>query len=290
MTNLDTCRCRLLSMLKLMDQWHTLLALGVASAFMTAAVMAEEPLPESLAAMFPPIAEEQEFLHGMMDLGHAYSGIFLDLQQGEPENAKENYEQFKLLYLRFRGAIPEWKDRFPLEPIDAIGPALASGDMEQAVNALMAARGVCGSCHGDYMIRVQQAYHWPKFSKVVANEPISGKLGPYSALKWPLQDSFSGLVNDARQGHSDDTQQHFANFAARLGALAATCSQCHESERRYYLDAITLKSVEALRAAVTAAPLDGKAVAKAARQVNEGICFQCHLVHMPAAYASAHKN
>tara|TARA_R110002110_G_scaffold91264_3_gene237669 strand:- start:1155 stop:2024 length:870 start_codon:yes stop_codon:yes gene_type:complete len=268
-------------------RWRLLLVSGVVSVLLSGFAVAQEALPDSLAAMYPPVADEQTFLHGMMDMGHAYSGIFLDLQQGEPENARQNYEQFKSLYLFFRSAIPEWEERFPLEPIDMIGPALDSGDIEQAFNALMAARGVCGSCHGDYMIRVQQAYHWPKFSEVTIVEPVSGNPGPYSALKWPLQDSFSGLINDARQGQIDNVEQHFANFTARLGALATTCTQCHETERRYYLDAVTLEVVEALSTAISADSMDGSAVARAARQVNEQICFQCHLVHMPAAYSSA---
>ncbi len=249
---------------------------------------ADPALPESLDAWYPPESAEPVFLYAMMDLGHAYSAVQRYLERGELDRARTDFGRFAGQYTELRDRVPEWSERFPAEPLAAVQKALDGADIPQALAALGGLRRVCGACHGQAMIAAQQKYHWGDFGAVRAMEPVSGEAGTFSRLKWSLQDSFSSLINDARHGEQTRAKQLFGDFQRQLDSLAGTCETCHSSERRYYVDEASMQLVGQLGTALAHDPLNPEEVAGIARQVNLQICFQCHLVHMPAAFARGH--
>ena len=119
-------------------------------------------------------------------------------------------------------------------------------------------------------------------------DPLTGQQGPFPMLKWALQDDFSGLVNDARQQQVANVRQFYHGFRARLATLKASCEHCHASERRYYVDDASMALVEQLGDLVQETPLRPVAILDQSRAINETICFQCHLVHMLAAFSRGH--
>lgn len=145
----------------------------------------------------------------------------------------------------------------PDAALQSLAAALAIGDVGRSREALLGLRGICAGCHGPNMTRVQQVFHWGDFRRIQATDPVAGKAVPFSALKWSMQDSFVGLMTDARQQQRDRAQQHLRDFAARFDALL-------EDQ-----------------------PIDAERVDALAREIDAQSCFKCHLVHLPAAKARA---
>ena len=89
------------------------------------------PLPASLDQFFPPQAPAPVFLFEMFALTGPFEGIIVDLQQGDKTGMQANYEAFASQYQKLAGMVPEWTERYPMEPVEALGEALATGDPAQ---------------------------------------------------------------------------------------------------------------------------------------------------------------
>ena len=117
------------------------------------------PLPASLDQFFPPAAPAPVYLFEMFALAGPFEGIMVDLQEGDIPGVQANFEAFKAQYEKMSGMVPEWTDHFPMEPVEALGQALANGDPAQVGPAMGGVGGVCGSCHMLDMVKAQQKYH-----------------------------------------------------------------------------------------------------------------------------------
>ncbi|MDP2662375.1 MAG: hypothetical protein Q8R28_16780, partial [Dehalococcoidia bacterium] len=103
------------------------------------------PPPASLAQYYPPQAQAPIWLIEMFNLVGPFEGIGVDLQEGDVQGAKANYDAFKAQYNKVSGMVPEWKGRFPPGPVDDLGKALDSGDPAKVGPAMGQVGQVCGS-------------------------------------------------------------------------------------------------------------------------------------------------
>jgi hypothetical protein len=108
--------------------------------------MASHGLPVSLDALYPPQAQQPEYLLRMLGLNNLMVGVAIDLEQQEVEHAAAGFAAFKAAYLEVAELVPEWRGRFPAEPVEALGEAIASGDPAQVGPAFGAVGAVCARC------------------------------------------------------------------------------------------------------------------------------------------------
>lgn len=243
------------------------------------------PLPESLNAFYPPAADRPAYLLKMVGLETSFSGIVVDLMEGDLDGARGSFEDFQRQYREVAEMVPEWKGEYPQGKVKELGAALASGDKGLAMEAFAAVGGICHRCHVAAMVPVQQKYHWGDFGAITVQDPLSGVATGFPQFKKFLAANLAGITVDLRQGQTDNARKQFEGFRARFEALRGSCQGCHEKESRYFVDREMQDTVEELGEAFRSRTVVADAVMALAQKIGRESCSKCHLVHVPAALA-----
>jgi len=243
------------------------------------------PLPASLDNYFPPKAEQPAYLFRMLGMGKPFSAIAVDIFENDIKNVRANFENFKTQYLEVSKLIPEWESYFPLEPVNELGMSLKTGDQGKVMAAIQKVGKVCSDCHIATMPQAQQKYHWGDFQGIRVTDPLTQQEVNYQQLMLFIDASFTGIEVDVEQGQIENARRQFQGFRARFQAMEKTCMNCHDSERRYYVDKSVKAMLDRLGQALHASPVDPGQVGKLYQGIGMESCFKCHLVHVPAAVA-----
>jgi hypothetical protein len=215
-------------------------------------------------------------------------GMMGDLLQGDMEGVTANYAAFKAQYQKLSTMVPEWTELFPMEPVDALGVALQSGDPAQVGPAMGAVGAVCGNCHVRNMIKVQQKYHWPDFTGVTVSNPLTGADDNWIDYIFGMAGAFGAIANDLQQGQLDNARNDYQAFAALFAALPENgCSACHSTPRTYFVDQSVLDLVDQLGTALNAHAPDPALIGQLSAAIGNESCMKCHLVHVPSALGKA---
>jgi len=246
------------------------------------------PPPASLDQYFPPVAPAPVYLIEMFNLAGPLESIGVDLQEQDVPGVKANFQAFKAQYDKVAGMVPEWKDRYPEDPVTALGTAIDSGNPAQIGPALGGVGKVCGDCHALYQIKTQQKYHWKNFDEIKVKDPVTGQEMAFGDYMVALAGAYSGIGVDLQEGQLDNARQNYEAFSTRFESMAKeTCKECHvdpagnEIPRKYYVDADSLALISQMGQALAANPPDA-AVMENFAAIGNGICLNCHLVHLPA--------
>jgi len=243
------------------------------------------PLPASLDKLFPPQTEQPVFLFKMLGMATPFTGIIVDLFENDLENAQANYEKFKVNYMELSKLVPEWEKYYPLEPVNKLGKALATGDPAQVMPAFEQMGRVCSNCHNINMPKVQHKYHWGDFQGIMIEDPLTNQEVGFQQFMQYLDASFTGIGVNVEQGQLDNARQQLQGFRARYEVMEETCMNCHNTERLYYVDETVDNMIEKLEEALNASPVDPTKVGMISQGIGMENCFKCHLVHVPAAVA-----
>lgn len=243
------------------------------------------PLPGSLGAWYPPVADRPVYLLKMLDLEMSFSGIVVDLQEDDLEGARGSFAEFQKHYQEVSGMVPEWKGEYPEGTVRELGAALATGDKGKAMVAFAAVGGTCHRCHAATMVPVQQRFHWGDFGAITVRDPLSGAATGYPQFKQFLSANLAGITVDLRQGQTENARRQFEGFRARFQALGGSCRGCHEKESRYFVDREMRDTVEEIGQALRSRTVAVETVAALAQKIGRESCSKCHLVHLPAAFA-----
>ncbi len=246
---------------------------------------AAAPPPDALDALYPPNAEGPVYLFKMFGMAGAFSGIVVDVLENDMENANANFEAFKAQYMEISKLVPEWEHMFLMEPVDQLGEALKTGNPEQIMPAVGGAGKVCGDCHHENMVKVQQKYHWKDFESITVQDPLTSEEIGLADLMMGIEVNFVGIGVDLQQGQLENAQQQFQGFNARFQALKKTCETCHDTDRMYYIDDSVQAMIDQLGQALDASPIDPEAIGQLSQGIGGKSCGGCHLVHLPAAFA-----
>ena len=247
-------------------------------------------LPASLDNLFPPKAEGPVFLMRMFGMSAPFTGILVDLMEGDIQNVQADYLAFKTQYESVSKLVPEWTKYYPSEPVGELGAALKTGDQGKIMAAFGKVGKVCADCHHKNMIKVQQKYHWKDFKAVKVKHPFTQQETKYTDFMHILSASLTGIQHNLQQGQKENAIKQYQGFKASFAVLRDSCEQCHEdkkrnTERKYYVDQNVQALVDKLGQALNAAKTDPKEIAGLAGQIGQESCFKCHLVHLPAAMA-----
>jgi cytochrome c556 len=242
-------------------------------------------LPASLDALYPPKAQQPTFLIGMFAMATPFAGIAGDVSVGHISDAKEDFAQFKAQYAKVSTLVPEWKDHYPMEPIEALEKAFATNDPGKVMAAYGEVGKACASCHENYIVRVEQKYHWGNFKSVSVADPLlpnHQKLN-FAQLMQYIDANFGGLSVSIGRKDWSTAQIQLAGFTQRFQTLTESCASCHTTSRTYYVDPVVQKMIGDLGQALADKKPD---VAGAlVQQIGTESCAKCHYVHFPAALA-----
>ncbi len=244
------------------------------------------PPPGSLDALYPPNAEQPIYLFKMMELGTSFTGIVVDIFEDDVQNAKNNFERFKTQYVDVSKLVPEWKKDYLPGPVEELGKALKTGDQDEVMAAYEKVSNICHDCHIVNMVKVQQKFHWQDFRTIKVKDPLTDELVDYRRLMQGLVTNFMGIIVDVQEGQRENAQKQFQGFKARFQAMEDTCEECHGTEeRKYYVDDSVQDLINKLEQALSGSSIDPKTVETLSHAIGMENCFNCHLIHLPAAYA-----
>ncbi len=246
---------------------------------------AASSLPGSLDTFYPPSADRPVYLLGMLGLGNSFSGIVVDLTEGDLEGARGSFADFRKRYREVADMVPEWKVEYPEGPVRELGDALAVGNREAAMKAFGTVGAICHRCHVAAMVPVQQKYHWGDFGSATVRDPMNGATVAYPEFKQVLSANLAGITVDLRQGQAENARKQYEQFRARFDALGDSCSGCHEKESRNFVDREMRSAVESLGEALRGGTVDADSVTALVQEIGRESCSKCHRVHLPAAHA-----
>ncbi len=261
------------------------LVLVVAPAYGDGKGVAITTVPPSLDSFYPPKAEQPLYLFNMLTMDHFFLGIVVDVMEGDMQGARDNFKEFNSRYLETLEMVPEWKDHYPLEPVEKLGTELAGGDNGKIMAAFSEVGKSCHECHLTTMVQVHQKYRWRDFAGIKVKDPLSKELTEYSTFKQYLSTSMAGISVNLRQGQMENARQQFAGFKERFQALKASCLDCHDRQPKYYVDDSVESLLDKLGQALHKQPVDPGEVMKLTQGIGGESCSKCHLVHVPAAFA-----
>ncbi len=241
-------------------------------------------IPASLDAYYPPQSPAPAYLLAMMNMERPFSAMVNDIFENDLANAKAGFQAFKKSYIDISGMVPEWKQDFPLQPVEELGVALESGDPKKIMPAVEKAGGNCHGCHVANMAPVQQKYSWSQFRGLSVTDPLSGQEVSYADLMQMMNTNFAGMGADVMQGQREKAKVQFDGFNARFQAMADACMDCHDSERKYYVDESVGSVIENLKLELSKPAIDPSSVNGLMDSIGKESCGKCHLVHIPAAY------
>ncbi len=242
------------------------------------------PLPEGLAAHYPPKAEGPVYLFQMLDLERAFSGIAAELTEDDVAGARDQYRQFVAKYRATKGLVAEWQEAFPEAEVESLGRALHGEDRGAAFRALEGVGAICHQCHVDTMVSTQQKYRWGDFSALAVDDSRSGQPKPYAVFKKFLASNMAGIDVDAGQGQWANARTHFALLRHRFEALSETCRACHAEKPGYLAN---VKALGLLEEEMGKAAPDKDRVSGLLKSLGGEACAGCHLIHVPAAMRTA---
>lgn len=249
-------------------------------------VVSADQLPSSLDGFFPPKAEQPVYLFRMFGLGRLFSGIAAALAQKDLQGATDVFGKFKAEYTAISELVPEWTRAYPMKPVEELGEAMKVGDPAKMMPAFGGVGAICHDCHAKYMPMTQQKYHWGDFNAIKVRDPLSKEDVPFTLFKKYLDSNFAGIALNMEQGEREKARKQAQGFNARFQALKTTCGTCHPSERKYYTDDGAQGLIDKLAQTVENPSGDAKTAVDLLQRIGMESCFQCHLVHIPAAYAN----
>jgi len=242
--------------------------------------------PSSLDSLYPPQAKQPVYLMKMLDLAGLFTGIIVDLMEGDLPNVGPSFEKFKKEYEGVSKLVPEWEPIFPLAPVEELGKALQAGERGRIMAAYEKVGHICHSCHVQHMAGVQFKYHWQDFRKIKGKDPLTGEEIDFVQMMRNLNLSFTGATHNLKQGQMERAEKNLLAFQARFQSFKDTCQECHgTSERTYYVDDSVQQAIKSLIKSLTADPPNQKEITNHVMTIGMESCFKCHLVHIPASAA-----
>jgi hypothetical protein len=241
------------------------------------------PPPASLDRLYPPTAKEPVFLLAMHGQAQPLIATVLKVTQGDMPSARKYFAQFREAYARASSLVPEWKDKFPTGPIDEMGAALESGAPDKVMASVEKVGAVCAGCHMVNMPKVMQAKHWSDFSLISLTSPITRQPVKWAEFMFGLEVSFAGIGIELQEGHVEKAREYFGAFNGAMGELRTACAACHDTERKYFVDASVQSTIDALGVALQKPAPDATLVGDLSAKIGMESCRKCHLVHVPAA-------
>jgi hypothetical protein len=133
------------------------------------------------------------------------------------------------------------------------------------------------------MVNVQQKYHWREFENITVTDQLTKESVDFSQLMKFISMNFTGIAVNLEEGQVENAQKQYEQFKSRYISMKATCTHCHTSQRKYYVDESVQALIDDLGKALNETPADPRRVGELSMKIGQENCEKCHLVHLPAA-------
>lgn len=234
--------------------------------------------PKELDKYYPPNSEQLVFLYNMYGLSIAFTGIFVNIKEGDWDNAKKWAIELKEGYLKIGQMVPKWDKGLRKKEIEALVKAVEEKNTSKVQKYAQIIGKTCSGCHARYQLPAKIKYHYPSFDLVSLEDPVSG-------MEYNIHDYMKKMTNDYKltkiyttEGDFKKASKSAKNFAKRFMAISQSCSECHTNKivEDVYFGKHTQENIRKLKKAVMAK--DSKTVFKTLGKIG-GICYKCHNVH-----------
>jgi hypothetical protein len=243
------------------------------------------PLPASLDNFYPPLTQAPVYLLDMFAIATPLEGIGADLYENDMAGARENFEAFKSAYQKTAGMVDEWKEKFPMAPLDTLDQALKIGDIARIGPAMAKIGDVCSACHLMNQTKAYQKYHWPDFGMLSLTDPVSGGDLSWHEFMMGMSGNYSAISTSLQQDQLENARGNFQAFSLRFKSMAEGCFGCHETPRTSFTDASVQDMIKELGIALDHSVPDADRIEKLNMAIGNEGCLKCHYVHMPAVFA-----
>jgi hypothetical protein len=189
--------------------------------------------------------------------------------------------------------VPEWSKYFPKDVVDSLGQAIDSGDPSKIGPAMAKVGQVCSDCHLLNQAKAMQQYHFRDFDEVKVTDPVTNKELKFGDYMTAIAGTFEGALTGLGAGNQAAAVKSWTDFTSQYKALGENaCKQCHsdpvtkqEIPRKYFVDPDSMAVLDQMGKALAASPPDATSVGSLSNAIGNGICFNCHLIHLPAQQA-----
>ncbi len=234
--------------------------------------------PKSLDNYFPPKSEKPIFLYNMHNASTAFTGVFVNIKQGNWDNALKWSQKLKSYYFKIGKMVPEWNKFLRKEEMEKLIDAVKNKDISKVEFYAKKIGQSCAGCHKKYMLPVKIKYHYPSYRLISLEDPVSGN--EYSIEKYmkKLSTDYKLIKVFLDDGKFPLALKAADNFRKRYKGLTQMCSECHTNkavEDIYFnkqSDALLDKLIKFIQ---------NKQTQKTLETVNSlgGNCYKCHNVH-----------
>jgi cytochrome c556 len=241
--------------------------------------------PKSLDQYYPPVAPGPLYLGAMYGLEGPFSGMTTSLGDKDMKKAQQYFEAFQKEYAKVAAMVPEWSQQYPSAPVDKLGEALKSGNVEGIQAGVKGVGEVCATCHDQSMPAVFYRYHYKDFDQVIVTDTVSGGSMPFPDYMWTLAGSMGGMNTYVAEGRFDAAQKALGQLQARMEGLKKGCESCHDkAERRYFVSSDIFDVLASTANELSQKQPDPAKVGGLVQKFGTESCRNCHVVHNPAAF------
>ena len=246
--------------------------------------------PASLDKLYPPHSKEPKWIKQMHAMSGTFGGVFVNMKEGDWENAEKKAQAFVEAYEKTSKMVPEWKDYFDLKAVKAFAATVKSHDPAKIGKASGPVGKTCGKCHGEQSVAVWTRYHWPPVDKIKITDPVTDKEFKYGKFMHQISGAFKGVTVNFGEGQYKRSAKALRGFKQRYMELKSTCSKCHTNDavKQFFVGPPIAKAFDNLKKELSAAKPNPGNFWKNVGTIGKLGCKQCHLTHR--SYAIIQEN
>lgn len=242
--------------------------------------------PASLDKLYPPLSKEPKWIQQMHKMSGSFGGVFVNMKEGDWENAEKLAGQFVEAYKETSKMVPEWEEYFDLDAARKFAETVKTRDGTEIGKEAGPVGKTCGKCHGDNEVSVWAKYHWPSFHEVKVIDPHDDKEVEFDEYMKSISGAFKGVTVNFKEGQNDRAGKAARVFKAKYTELKSTCSKCHTNGdvKRFYVGESVSAALSGLVDELRKEKPDPGKVWQNVGIIGREGCKHCHLVHRSASF------
>jgi len=263
-------------------QWTLfLLVLCLAPSGLFAKDLVVKPPPASMDKLYPPVSKEPKWIQQMHKMSGTFGGVFVNMKEGDWENAEKKAQAFVGAYEEASKMIPEWKDYFDLKAVKEFAATVKSHDPAKIGKASGPVGKTCGKCHKEQYVAVWTRYHWPPVGNIKITDPVTEEEVKYGKFMHQISGAFKGVTVNFGEGQYDRSAKALREFKSRYMELKSTCSKCHTTDavKQFFVGQPVADAMDNLAKELSAPKPNPGNFWKNVGIIGKTGCKQCHLTH-----------
>jgi len=247
--------------------------------------------PKSLDELYFGKSKQPKWLDQMRALGSAYGGVFVDVAEGDWDNASTLADEFLDTYEKTSKLIPEWKDYFDLPGARKFAASVKSKNPKEIRDSAQPVSKTCKKCHAENYISVWTRYYWPSPANIKIMDPVEDREVKYVEYMALISDTMRGITTNFREGQFDRAWKSVDALGRRLQELKSVCTKCHVTEytrgggsiKQFFVGDEIFETLQDIRKGFATGEPNREKFWKDIESISQNSCKSCHLVHQPSA-------